>query len=290
MIGVFRPRLSELPDDERRLVRMISCTNCVGMRDSSGALSALALPHEANLLAVIAMGVLPPSQTRQIKYRRCTAFPLTRRSTLELPKYVQSGLSAFAVIAAWATAADHERDHGRWRSAWLRKRLDPKVSNALKVLEIEPGQLPDPRLLSHVDPARHGDLEIFLADYRPFITGLWRSGLRSTGVSEVRSADWIHELAEALGDSLLLGDALADIVADGADGSPNPASTPHGARSVRKALDLAVRKGQLLLSSLNSPWAGIARETAGPGLAAQLIRRGAILQFPSQPSLPVLDT
>jgi hypothetical protein len=277
MIGVFRPRKSALSRSESQLVKAVHCTNCVAMRDSSGALAAMGLPYEADMLLVIALGVLPEARGIPSVKRGCTAMPLHRRAIMDLSSKAREALAAFSVVVAWATAADHERDHGRLRAAWLRRRLDPKLPAAMAALGISPGAAPDPRELRQVNEVAHDSMSNFLADYRPFTRDLWLCGLEAVGVADVRATAWVEGLAESLGDSLLLGDALTDIEQDRKSGTPNPAGTDKGAVEVRQALDSAVQKSRLLLSSLREPWAHLARETASFGLAHQLRRRGAQL-------------
>ncbi len=277
MIGVFRPRKSALSPSDRQLVKAVHCTNCVAMRDRSGAVAAMGLPYEADMLLVIALGALPEAQRIPTVQRGCTVMPLHRRAVMDLSSKAREALAAFSVVVAWATAADHERDHGRLRAAWLRRRLDPKLPAALAAVGISPGAAPDPRELQHVNEVAHDCMSNFLADYRPFTRDLWLCGLEAIGIANVRADAWVKGLAESLGDSLLLGDALTDIESDRKSGTPNPADTDRGAAEVRHALDLAVQKSRLLLSSLREPWAHIARETASFGLAHQLRRRGADL-------------
>ena len=280
MIGVYRPRKIALSSIEQGLVKTVHCTNCVAMREGSSVLASVALPYEADLLLTIALGILPDIAQDQKTRRRCTAVPVFKRDVIPIPHQVQKALAAFSVIVAWATAADHERDAGRRRSAWLRRRLEPNLEGALVDLGISSGSAPDPRELRHIDDSGHANLDTFLADYRPFTKGLWLHGLQSTGISRFRSSAWLEGLAEVLGDCLLLGDALTDIEEDRSTNTPNPAQTDHGAAKVRHELDASVRKGLLLLSTLDQPWSLIARETVGSGLARQLRKRGAILIHP----------
>ena len=226
----------------------------------------MALPYESDLLLAIALGVQEIGAATS--WTGCTAAPFVPRRFHLVPDNVRRGVAAFSVVVAWAMASDAERDDGLRRARWLRKRLDPRLEDALECLGIESGRVPDPRLLAGLDEEAVRTLPGFLGFHQPFVGGLWQVGMEACGVDSHRERRWITELSTALGDCMVLTDAAEDVDEDTTAGRWNPAASNKD--EVRSTALARLRTVRCLLSDLAEPWRGVALSMAGSSVLTRL--------------------
>jgi hypothetical protein len=266
MIGILRADRRRLPTDAGGIVARTHCASCVAVRNHQGWIATLGLPYEADLLVAIALGIRGDAGS---EWAMCTAAPILPRRLVALPVDLAQATAAFAVAAAWACADDAARDDASRRGAWLRNRLTPRLAPALAALAIAPGSPPDPRLLATIPAADLACLPSFLAHHRAYVGGLWRAGLAGA----VPAPSWrtrLDRLGDALGDAMVLLDAIEDRASDAAAGQPNPLATPATLATAEAALDAALATIRWTFIRLAEPWRSyalacvpFARPTAG---------------------------
>lgn len=232
MIGLLRPYKPGLARAHLPALSRLHCAGCTLMRARSSWPAALAYSYETDVLIALfgAFGLIPAREQRR---HLCTALPVIPRSTLDFPEELAQTVNAFAIVAGWAVAADHVAD-GDSKLDWLLKRtLEPHLEPSLRVLRIQAGEPPDPRLLQEVDAAGVCTWRQYVQAYDPFVRGLWLAAFEAAGRSTL-SGPRGEAVADRLGRVTTLADLWADRREDELAGRPNP--LVHNAAAAEEAL------------------------------------------------------